>query len=980
MHVGLLASLAFLTFSLAAGDKPLTKTEQAARFHPVAATPSPDAREGAFAQRNKLLAGSTLKAIPFRSVGPLGQGGRVVGLDADDRRPSAWVVAFATGGLWYTKNEGADWTSLFDHEGAFALGAIAVQWGEPGQPKTIWAGSGEANASRSSYGGAGIFKSTDGGKTWANVGLKNSHRIARIVVDPRNPEVVYVAAQGPLYTSGGERGVFKTEDGGKSWKQVLAAPSRSGAVDLVVDPSDPAIIYAALWEKDRKPYDFLESGANSGIYKSVDSGTTWKQLQGGFPNGDGIGRIGLAMSRQNSSKLYAFVDNQTARPDSEKDPFEDPEKLTTKQLEKLSKDEALKLDDKKLKEFLKDNGFHKDITAESVKADLKAGKIEVKDLLAYVSDAERALFDVHIVGPELYVSENGGITWKRTHTGRLDNVVFSYGYYFGQVRVDPKDDRHVYLLGMPMIESRDGGQTFHGANGTPEYAAHADFHALWMDPSDPNRVVLGHDGGLDFSTNGGRSWRGIKNLPVGQFYTIATDNAEPYRIYGGLQDNSVRMGPSEPLRPGAQSDGWRDILGGDGGFVQVDPRDNATIYAEYQFGSMFRINISPKAPEHKSIQPRHKLKDAPYRFNWMTPIVLSPHSADILYTGSQHVLRSLDRGTTWKEISGDLTTNPKVGNVPFGTVTSLSESTLRFGLLYAGTDDGRAWVSRDGGYAWSEITKGLPMNRWITRLEPSHFDEGTVYVTLSGLRNDESAAHIFKSVDFGTTWMNIKANLPEENLNVIREDPANKNLLFVGSDFGVYTSLDGGTHWQALAHDMPNVPVHDLAIQAKAHDLVVGTHGRSAWVAPIEALEKFTADVAAEPLHLFEPKKVLAQKSWKRDKPTWWPRGETKGQSFWFSASKSGAIGLQLLNEKKDLVRAWKVNATAGLNRVDWDLLVDATTIKGLPTGRRPFILPGKYTLALSMGAEKREAPLVVDAPKEPLPGKEDAEEEGEVI
>ena len=548
------------------------------------------------------------------------------------------------------------------------------------------------------------------------------------------------------------------------------------------------------------------------------------------------------------------------------------------------------------------------------------------------------------------------------------------------MRVDPKDDRHVYLLGMPMIESRDGGQTFHGANGTPEYAAHADFHALWMDPSDPNRVVLGHDGGLDFSTNGGRSWRGIKNLPVGQFYTIATDNAEPYRIYGGLQDNSVRMGPSEPLRPGAQSDGWRDILGGDGGFVQVDPRDNATIYTEYQFGSMFRINISPKAPEHKSIQPRHKLKDAPYRFNWMTPIVLSPHSADILYTGSQHVLRSLDRGTTWKEISGDLTTNPKVGNVPFGTVTSLSESTLRFGLLYAGTDDGRAWVSRDGGYAWSEITKGLPMNRWITRLEPSHFDEGTVYVTLSGLRNDESAAHIFKSVDFGATWMNIKANLPEENLNVIREDPANKNLLFVGSDFGVYTSLDGGTHWQALAHDMPNVPVHDLAIQAKAHDLVVGTHGRSAWVAPIEALEKFTAEVAAEPLHLFEPKKVLAQKSWKRDKPTWWPRGETKGQSFWFSASKSGAIELQLLNEKKDAVRTWKVNATAGLNRVDWDLLVDATTIKGLPTGRRPFILPGKYTLNLSMGAEKREAPLVVDAPKEPLPGKEDAEEEGEVI
>ena len=980
MRVGSLVPMAFLAFSLVAGEHPLTKTEQAARFHPDAATPSPEAREAAFTQRKKLLAESTLKAIPFRSVGPLGQGGRVVALTADDRRPSAWVVAFATGGLWYTNNEGADWVSLFDHEGAFALGSIAVQWGEPGQPKTIWAGSGEANASRSSYGGAGIFKSTDGGQTWANLGLKNSHRIARIVLDPRNPEVVYVAAQGPLYTSGGERGVFKTEDGGKSWKHVLAAPNRSGAVELLMDPSNSGILYAALWEKDRKSNDFLESGANSGIYKSVDGGVTWNRLAGGFPNGDGIGRIGLAMSRQNSAKLYAFVDNQTARPDSEKDPFEDPEKLTLKQFEKLGKDEVLKLDEKKLKEFLKDNGFHKDLTTEKVKVDLKSGKIEVKDLLAYVSNAEKALFDVNIVGPELYVSENGGNTWKRTHTGRLDNVVYSYGYYFGQVRVDPKDDRHVFLLGMPMIESHDGGHTFQGANGTPEYAAHADFHELWMDPFDPDRVVLGHDGGLDVSTNGGRSWRGIKNLPVGQFYTIATDNADPYRIYGGLQDNSVRMGPSEPLRLGAQKDGWRDILGGDGGFVQVDPRDNATIYAEYQFGSMFRINNSPKAGEFKSIQPRHKLKEAPYRFNWMTPLLLSSHSAEILYTGTQNVLRSLDRGNTWKAISGDLTTNPKVGNVPFGTMTSLSESPLRFGLLYAGTDDGRAWMSHDGGFAWSEITKGLPANRWITRLEPSHFDEGTVYVTLSGLRLDENAAHIFKSVDFGANWTNIKANLPEENLNVIREDPATKNLLFVGSDFGVYTSLDAGMHWQALAQDMPNVPVHDLVIQAKAHDLVVGTHGRSAWVAPIEALEKFTAEVAVEPLHLFETKKVQAQRSWKHYRPTWWPRSEVKGQSFWFSAAKPGATEVQIVNEKKDSVRTWKVNATEGLNRVDWDLMVDAATIKGLPAGRRPFILPGKYTLKLSAGGEKRETALIIDAPKEPESGKEESEEEGAVI
>lgn len=968
------AVLACLAVSLVAGDNPPAKTEQAEKFHPAIATPSAEARLAAFSQRKKLQAESTLNAIPFRSVGPLGQGGRLVGIAADDRQPSAWLVAFATGGLWYTRNEGADWTPLFDHESAFALGSIAVKWGQPGVPETIWAGTGEANASRSSYAGAGIFKSTDGGKTWACMGLKNSHRIARILMDPRNPEVVFAAAQGPLYTEGGERGVFKTADGGKTWNLVLAAPARTGAMDLMLDPTNPDIVYATLWEKDRKPNDFLESGPGSGIYKSTDGGLTWKRLEGGFPSGSGIGRIGLAMSQQNPSKLFAFVDNQSPRPEAEKDPFEDPETLTLKKLEKMSKDEILKLDDKKLRDFLKDNRFNKDITPQSVKADLKAGKLEVKDLLGYISDAERALFDVHIVGPELYASEDGGATWKRTHANRLDDLVYSYGYYFGQVRVDPRDDRHLYLLGMPVIESRDGGRSFHGVTGTPEYAAHADFHAMWMDPSNPDRVVIGHDGGLDLSTNGGRSWRGIKNLPVGQFYTIATDNAEPYRIYGGLQDNSVRMGPSEPLRPGAQSDGWRDVLGGDGGFVQVDPRDNATIYAEYQFGSMYRI--SQKAGETKSIQPRHHLKESPYRFNWMTPIVLSPHSAEILYTGTQQVLRSLDRGATWKEISADLTTNPKSGNVPFGTITALAESSLRFGLIYAGTDDGRAWVSRDGGFAWREITKGLPANRWITRLEPSHADEGTVYATLSGYRNDESAAYLFKSSDFGATWEAIRSNLPGENFNVLREDPANKNLLFAGSDFGVYASLDAGAHWQAMAQEMPNVPVHDLAIQAKAHDLVVGTHGRSAWVAPIEALEKFTPDVAKEPLHLFEVKKVQAERRWTRDRPTWWPRSETRGPSFWFASAKAGPAELKLLNEKKEIVRAWTLKATSGLNRVDWDLMVDPSALKDLPGGRRPFILPGKYTVQVSEGSEKRETMLTVDPPKEPDPKKDDSDDD----
>lgn len=940
-----------IPLALALAAQALPKGEERARFHSKVAAPEPSAGK-AHAQRRKLLSESPLAALPFRCVGPMGQGGRVVALAVDARRPSTFLAAFATGGLWITEDEGASWRSLFDHESAFAIGHVAVRWGAPGVPAEIWVGTGEANASRSSYGGDGVFKSTDGGRTWKHLGLSASFRVARVVLHPSDPKVAWVAAQGPLYTEGGQRGVFMTSDGGASWTQALATPERTGACDLVLDPRDPQVLYAATWEKDRKPWNFLEAGPGSGVHKSTDGGRTWTRLAG-FPASDTLGRTGLAVARD--GRVFAFLDQHATRP-GWKDPFEDPEALTPRRLRGMDKAALLKVEEKILAAFLKDHGFPKSLTAAQVRKDLEAGTLQVKDLLDWMGDANAALFDTDIVGQELWASSDGGATWARTHERPLDQVGHTYGYYFGQVVADPADSKRVFVGGVPLLESRDGGRTFRGINGTPEGTIHPDHHALWVDPSDPRRMISGHDGGLDLSTDGGRSWRGLKNLPVGQFYTIHADDAEPFQVYGGLQDNGVRRGPSRSLRPGQQTDGWATLHGGDGGFIQVDPRDRAVFYTESQFGWMERYD----AKGSHDIRPRHALKEAPHRFNWMSPILLSPHSPEILYTGSQRVLRSLDRGETWTTLSGDLTTSRPQGDVPFGTITVLAESPKRFGLLYAGTDDGRVWITRDGGFSWKEAA-GLP-KLWVTRLEPSRFDEGTVYATLSAYRNDRREAHLYRSTDFGATWKSLKGNLPEENLNVIREDSARKDLLYAGSDAGVYASLDGGATWTALGHDMPNVPVHDIFVQAKAPALVVGTHGRSAWVAPLAPLQALTEELRRKPLALLPVASFKAKKAWKQDRPSWFAREDEEPKSFYIHLAAPGSLRLELKDAKGDLARAWTLEGRPGLNRVDWDLLVDPARLPGLPEGRRPFVRPGTYTLVAVQGEARGETEVKVDS------------------
>jgi photosystem II stability/assembly factor-like uncharacterized protein len=870
-------ALTFLLVALplAAQTPTLSKGEQAAKFHPRVPTPDVSVRTKGYAQRQALEAQTALGMVPWRQAGPMGQGGRVVEFAADPRQPTSYMVAFATGGLWLTQSDGLTWTSLFENQEAFGLGAVAATWGAPGVPATIWLGSGEANASRSTYMGAGVFKSTDGGKTWANMGLRNSHRIGRILLHPSKSDVVLVAAQGPLYSEGGERGVFLTEDGGKSWKQTLKGDGRTGATDLVMDPKNPSVVYAAMWEKDRKAWDFLEGAAGSGIHKSTDGGRTWKRLEGGLPKGDGIGRIGLAISRQDSSKVYAFIDNQTPLPG---------DKPT-------------------------------------------------------------------LPGCEMYLSTDAGTTWKRTHKDAIPGFGNGIAYWFGQVRVDPTNDQRLFILGVGVSKSEDGGQTWRAVSS--EEGSHADHHDLWIDPTNSRHLILGNDGGINVSWDGGGMWRPIKNLPVGQFYTVAVDLETPYRVYGGLQDNGVMMGPATTLRPNQPKDTWKSIYGGDGAFVQVNPKDSNIVYTESQMGAMSRLDLRTNA--RKSIRPTAAKGEAPLRFNWLTPIHLSPHSPDILYVGTQYVHRSLDRGDTWTRVSPDLTTarKPMVadgGNVPFGTITTLAESPLRFGLLYAGTDDGLVQVSRDGGFSWQNITAGLPTGKWVTRLEASRFQEGTVYVTLTGYRQDDVATYVYKSADFGRTWASLKANLPDEGMNVIREDLVNPDLLFLGSDFGVYASLDGGRRWDVLGATLPHNPAYDMVIQPRAADLVVGTHGRSIFVAPIGVLQKYTSAVRQKPLHLFESAKLRAPR----------PAGGRGGggfgggapeepAAFWYHA-QAGEATLKLVNEKGDALKTWTLRPTAGLNRLEWDLRLD-----------RVPVAAGTYSLVLEQGGGSAKVTLTVD-------------------
>ena len=762
--------------------QPATPDDPGARY-PV--TPGAE-RRAAAERRYDLGATSLVKNVPWRNVGPAVMSGRIVDIDASPIDPLTFFAAYATGSLWKTTDGGISFEPMFEDEAVNFIGDVAVDWGRSGR---IWVGTGEVNASRSSYAGVGVYTSDDGGRSWQHRGLDDTHHIGRILIDPDHADGALVAALGPLYSVGGQRGLFRTRDGGATWANTLPLADNVGAVDLVRDAANPQRVYAAAWERTRRAWDFVEAGAGSAIYVSDDGGDTWRPLGGtGFPTGSEVGRIGLATTPAAPNVLYAVVDNQARRP-READTNRTAEALTRDRLRTMSRDDFLRLAPRLINDFLETNGFPASYTAESILARVQRGEISPLALVEYLEDANARLFETPVIGAELYRSDDRGATWRRTHDGYIDGLYNSYGYYFGVVSVSPRDADKVYLLGVPLIRSDDGGRSWATIDGPN---VHADHHALVVSATRPGHLINGNDGGINVSYDDGATWFKANTPAVGQFYAVQVDNATPYRVYGGLQDNGVWVGPSTYRASSAWTDTGRypyeRLGGGDGMQVQVDPRDNATVYSGFQFGFYTRTDRATGRSE--AVRPQHRLGERPPRYNWQTPILLSPHNADVFYIGADRLYRSFDQGKTFEAISGDLTRGGRAGDVPYGTLTTFDESPLRFGLLYTGSDDGLVHVSRDGGYSWTRISDALPPDLWVSRVVASRFAEGRVYVTLNGVRFDHMDAYVYRSDDYGQTWRRIGTDLPAEPVNVIVEDARNPNLLFVGTDGGAYASLD----------------------------------------------------------------------------------------------------------------------------------------------------------------------------------------------
>jgi photosystem II stability/assembly factor-like uncharacterized protein len=743
---------------------------------------------------------TVMNALTFRNVGPFRTAAWVteVAVPESPARDHLYTMYAATrsGGLWKTTNAGTTWTAVSDSVGAAAVGAVAIA---PSNPQVVWMGTGANDIARSSYSGKGVFKSTDAGATWQFMGLPDSHHIARIVIHPKNPDVVYIAAIGHLFSRNEERGVFRTMDGGRTWKKVLYINDGVAAIDLVINRRTPATLYAAMYEKDRRPWQIIESGPESGIYKTEDGGEKWARLGGGLPTGK-IGRIGLDIYQRNPLVLYALLENQN--------PASAPGGATGGQA-----------------------GGGGGTTQASPVSPLARG----------------------IIGNELYRTDDGGKTWKLTSTVNVAGGKAPYS--FNQIRINPFNDQMVVATSDSMYVTRDAGKTwdsnfFRGVFG--------DFRSIWWDTEDEQRIILGSDGGVNVSVDGGRTGDYFPNMGIGEAYTVNVDMDDPYNIYGGFQDHDSWKGPSNSPTGRITLEHWVTVGPGDGMYNVVDPTDSRWVYNTRELNQMGRMdqrtgvrtNIAPSRPQG---QPR-------LRYNWIAPIALSPHNPQIVYAGAQVLFRSLNRGDTWEEISPDLTTNDasKIGlNVPYCTITTISESPLRAGLIWVGTDDGKLQLTQNHGGTWTDLTPamtaaGANPERWISRVYASSHDPGTAFVSKNGFRNDDFTPYLYRTTDYGKTWTAIAANLPRAPINVVVQDRKNRNLLVVGNDIGVFVSVDGGGRWSQLKANLPTVAVHDLTIHPRENDLVLGTYGRAFWTGDITPLQELAAEVLEKPAHLFD--------------------------------------------------------------------------------------------------------------------------------
>lgn len=896
---------------------------------PAKQNPEPPAK--ADKDKPEPMSADTFSGLKLRLIGPAISSGRINAIAVNPRNHSQFYAGVASGGVWKTDNDGTTWTPVFDKEGSYSIGAVAL---DPKDPSVVWVGTGESNSQRSVAYGDGVYRSEDGGKNWKNVGLKKSEHIGRIAIDPRNTNTVYVAAQGPLWAPGGDRGLYKTSDAGKSWKKVLEISENTGVTDVVLDPDNPDVIYAAAYQRRRHVWTMIDGGPESAIYKSTDAGATWTKLKTGLPTVD-MGKIGLAVSPLDTNVVYAIVEA----------------------------------------------------------ADEKGG---------------------------IFRSQDRGATWERR------NPFDKTAMYYAQIIADPHSVDRIYVMNVFLMVSDDGGKTLHRLG---EKDKHVDNHAFWADPGDPTHYIAGCDGGVYESWDRAAHWQFKANLPVSQFYDVAVDNALPfYHVYGGMQDNGSLGAPSRTRSAsGIVNSDWYVTFGGDGFRSVVDPEDPDTVYAELQYGTLVRFD--KRTGERTGISPQEPKGAAPYRWNWDSPLIISPHSHTRLYYGANKLFRSDDRGNSWRAISPDLTRQidrnrlPVMGKVwgPdavaknastsfYGNTVALAESPKKDGLLYIGTDDGLIQATENGGQSWTKYEKfpGVPDQTFVSRIAASHHDANTVYAAFDNHKNGDFKPYLLKSTDAGKSWKSIASNLPENGpVLAIAEDPVNPKLLFAGTEFGLWFTTDGGGKWVQLKGDFPTIAVHDLAIQARENDLVIGTFGRGIYILDdITMLRGLKPEMLAGAATLFPVRKAplyvethtimgggakgfQGSSYYTAENP---PYGaiftyylkeklktlKEKRQDAEKEAAKKGttapypsndelraeaeevapAVFLTISDASGNPVRRINASNSSGMNRTAWDLRYPAPSLPKSaekseqeedwnPSPRGPLVMPGDYQVAL---------------------------------
>ena len=871
------------------------------------------------------LDSATIAGFRWRNVGPANTMGRVSDVVGIPSPSKTFFAAAAGGGIWKSMNNGVTWRPVFDNQRVVSMGMLAIA---PSDTMQVWAGTGEPNSRNTISPGGGIYKSTDGGITWKLMGLEKTQAIGRIVVHPTNPNIVYVAALGAPWNANPERGLYKTEDGGQTWQLIKFISDKAGFVDVALDPSNPNTVWASSWQRVRGPYFLNSGGPGSALWKSTDAGKTWTEVKGGgFPETT-KGRISIAIAQSNPRVLYTMVEADTA-------PNPKPDKTKPK--------------------------------AKSASG--------------------------------LFRSEDGGATWTRTSD--QDTRPF----YYSQVRVHPKNPDRVYWSSTPVLVSNDGGKTTMNAT----VGIHVDQHAMWIDPVDPERMIVGDDGGVSISFDQGGTYTFANVFAIGQLYNISYDFQLPYRVCGGLQDNGSWCGPSRRRSGPITNAMWFTVGGGDGFVTQQDPSDPNIIYAESQGGAITRLNYAtgqstflvkpqwrprydmyedsvlverrdtttpPTAEQKKKIadlraRQRADSSALDLRFNWNTPYFISPHNPQTIYVGGNRVLKSTKRGGDLFPISPDLTsgdttkirvsmrttggiTNDATGAETYCTIVSLNESPIRAGILFAGTDDGRLWVSKNDGGTWEELTArvtGVPAGTYITRIEPSPHDSMTFFVTYDNHRNGDYKPYVFMTTDFGKTFRSIASNLPvggPDYAHVIRQDLVNRNLLFLGTDVGAYVSANMGQTWQRFMTGLPTVPVHDLRIHPRDHELIAATHGRGIWIADISALEQIDDKVVAEDTHLFSSPTSYQF----GDKPV---EGQSQGHQVFEApsppygavityrlAARQPQVKIAILDATGDTIQTLNGPGAPGINRVAWNF-------SGKPASRPALGAVQKRDSALQM-------------------------------